>query len=113
MKHIVFGILLMFLGQALIWFQSHGQFIWIFAKKNPLIISFIGVPVSYLMILATKEFYQGFDGNVWPGRLLGFACGILVFSALSYHIMGEGFSFKTILSLSLAISIVLIQIFVK
>ena len=103
----------MFLGQVLIWFQSHGQFIWEFAKKNPLIISLLGVPVSYLMITATKQFYEGFDQNIWPGRLLGFACGILVFSALSYHVMGEGFTFKTVLSISFALGIVLIQVFVK
>jgi len=113
MKHVIYGILLMILGQGIIWFQSHGQFIWEIAKKNPLLVSLMGVPVSYLLILATREFYLGFDGSIWPGRLLGFACGILVFSALSYHIMGEGFTFKTILSLSLAVSIVLIQIFVK
>jgi hypothetical protein len=110
-KYFWYGITLMFLGQGLIWFQSYGQFIWPFFKRNPLIISLIGIPASYIFIYASKYLYFAFDGLIWPGRLMGFAAGILVFAALTYHIMHEPVSSKTILSLFLAILIVIIQIF--
>ena len=113
MKHIFFGILIMFLAQSLIWFQAYSQFFWEFSKKNPMLIALIGVPVSYLTILATKQFYNGFDGLMWPGRFVGFACGILVFSAMSYYILEEGFSLKTTISLGLAITILIVQIVLK
>ena len=113
MKHIIIGIAIVFLTQGLIWFQAYSQFFWDFSKRNPLIIALIGFPVSYLTILSTKYFYSGFDGLLWPGRFVGFACGILVFSALSYYIMQENFSPKTMISLSLAIMILMVQMFYK
>jgi len=47
MKALVIGFILFFLGQSLIWFQTNGQFIWPWFKKNPLIISIIaGTTIS-------------------------------------------------------------------
>ncbi len=112
-KYFWYGVILMFLGQGIIWFQSYGQFIWSFFKKNPLVISLIGIPAAYIFIYAAKYFYLAFDGLIWPGRLVGFAAGILVFAALTHHIMHEPISTKTILSLFFATIIVLVQIFMK
>ena len=103
----------MLLGQAIIWFQGNGQFLWDVFKRNTFLISLFGVPVSYIMIIATKYFYMGFDGLIWPGRLIGFACGMLIFGFLTHHIMHEPITLKTLITIGLALGIVLIQIFMK
>ena len=54
-----------------------------------------------------------FDGLLWPGRFIGFASGVISFAFLSYYFMGEGITFKTGVSLLLAVVIVLIQVFWK
>lgn len=113
MKFILFGIVALIIGQGLIWFQTNGQFLWSSWKNNPMIVSLIGWPVSYMMIYGTKWFYQGFDGAIWPGRLLGFACGMFVFGFLSHYLMNEPVTQKTIITLCLAALIVITQIFVK
>jgi hypothetical protein len=56
---------------------------------------------------------MAFDGQVWPGRLIGFAVGAIVFALLSHFIMDEPFSTKTITCLFLAGGILGIQIFWK
>jgi len=112
-KDILFCMLLLMLGQICVWFQLNGQFIWKWFDKNPLVLSLIGVPVSYFFIVATKLGYQGFDNVLWAQRLLGFGLGIFIFAACTWFFMGEGITTKTFVSLSLALALVLIQIFWK
>jgi len=54
-----------------------------------------------------------YDGQLWPGRFIGFTMGILSFALLTYIMMGEGLSTKTIISLILAVMIICVQIFWK
>ena len=79
-KDILLCMLLLMLGQICVWFQLNGQFIWKWFDKNPLVLSLIGVPVSYFFIVATKLGYQGFDNVLWAQRLLGFGLGIFIFA---------------------------------
>ena len=58
------------------------------------------------------EQYQ-IDGMLWPGRLISFGGGIIVFTVLTYIIMGESITLKTIISLILACILVSIQVFWK
>jgi hypothetical protein len=37
-----------------VWFQLNAQFIWDWAKKNPLLLTILGLPFTYLFILATN-----------------------------------------------------------
>ena len=71
------------------------------------------VPISYMFIKATELVVNHFDGLLWPGRFIGFASGVVSFAFLSYYFMGEGITFKTGISLLLAVVIVLIQVFWK
>ena len=103
----------MLLAQIVIWFQTNGQFLWPWCKEHPHIMAAIGFPISYIFISATFHIVTGFDGLLWPGRLIGFAIGIILFSLLTLAFFGEGLSTKTVTSLVLAISLVLIQIFWK
>tara|TARA_R110000772_G_scaffold219714_2_gene330257 strand:- start:169 stop:510 length:342 start_codon:yes stop_codon:yes gene_type:complete len=113
MRHLIIGILFFFLAQILTWFHIQGQFIWVYFKENPLVISLMGIPISYLYILATKFTVGGMGGLLWPARFIGFGVGIIVYAFLVGIFFKEGISLKTLTSLGLSIAIILIQILWK
>jgi len=113
MKSLFLGILLFTIGQTAVWFQTNGQFISPWMKNNPMVMAFLGVPISFAYIFATAYVVEYYEGDLWPSRLIGFAAGIVSFSFLTYMYMGEGLSLKTLITLILAIIIVLIQVFYK
>ena len=111
--NILIGFLLFLLGQALIWMQTNSQFIWEWAREHIFIMALCGVPISYLSILASKYVVEGFDGLLWPGRLIGFGSGMVVMAFFTWYFMGEGISLKTLVSLIIACILVLIQMIWK
>lgn len=113
LKYFLLTCLFFILGQIGVWFQLNGQFLWEWSKKNPLIMSFAGVPFTYLFILATGYGEKAFEGLLWPQRFLGFSIGILIYSILTYMLLGQGMTFKTILSLTLSVGIIIIQVLIK
>ena len=52
---LITGTLLFLLGQTLVWYQINGQFLSKWIEKNPLIMSLLGIPISYVYIVATKD----------------------------------------------------------
>ena len=112
-KYILISCALFFIGQLLVWFQLNGQFAWKWFDKNVFFLSLIGVPISYLFIIATKYVVAGFDGLLWPGRLLGFGLGMIIMAILTWYILGEGISTKTLVSLTLAVTLVMLQVLWK
>lgn len=114
MNNLAYAFILFMIGQAIIWVQSNGQFLWPWWKNNPLLVSFtLGGIVSYIFIKATYYTYTYFDGMLWPGRFIGFASGILVFAFLTWFLMNEGINAKTVVSLCLATALLGVQIFWK
>jgi len=114
MSKLVLGILCFAFGQTLIWFQTNGQFVWKWAKDHPAWMAIIfSFPISYSFIHGTKYIVEHFDGALWPGRLLGFGIGAICFGIITYIYMGEGITPKTAVSLILAITLVMVQIFWK
>ena len=106
--------ILYFLGAHLLtWFQLNGQFVLTWFKDHPLTLCLFGIPISLGYIWATKFAFAAFDGTLWPGRLIGFAMGIISFAILTNYYMGEGISTKVIVSLILAVALVCIQVFWK
>ena len=112
-KYFLVTCLLFLLGQTGVWFQLNIQFLWEWAKKHPLLISFMGVPFSYLFIIATSYGEKAFLGLMWPQRFLGFSIGIIVYAFLTYWFLNQGITFKTWISLVLAMMIIAIQIVFK
>ena len=110
---VAIGLLLYFITHIIIWFQVNGQFVWPWAKENPWTMALLGFPISYVLIIATKYIVAGFDGLLWPGRLMGFGSGMIVMAILTWCILGEGISTKTLVSLVLAPTLVFIQVFWK
>jgi hypothetical protein len=114
LRNLIYGILLFLIGQSLIWFQTNGQFVWPWFKKNPIIVALIGgSTISYMFIVATKFIAEYYDGQLWPGRFIGFAMGMVSFGLLTYFIMDESLNQKTIISLSLSMLLICVQLFWK
>ena len=112
-KALFYSLLIFSITQISVWFQANGQFVWTWFKDNPLILSLFGIPISLGYIYATKYAFVAFEGLLWPGRLVGFAMGIVSFTILTNYFMGEGISPKVIVSLILALILVSIQVFWK
>ena len=114
MGKLVLGIALFLLGQALIWVQTNGQFVWTWAKENPFWMAAIfSMPISYMFIYATTFVVGYFDGLLWPGRFIGFGTGMISFVLLTWFFMGEGITTKTAISLVLPTTLVSIHIIWK
>ena len=107
-KEILLCIIILFFTQIVIWFQLNAQVKWDWFKDNYLLLSILGMPISYALMYSTKFGFQGF-GELWPIRLLGFAVGIISFPFITYLILGEGVTLKTGISLGLAVIIMLLQ----
>ena len=113
LQKLILGTLLFLLGQTLVWYQINGQFISTWMKKHPLAVSFLGVPISYVYIYATQYLVEAFDGDMWPQRLIGFSMGMIAFAFLTWLHLNRGITLKTGVTLTLAVVIVLIQVFWK
>lgn len=114
MKNLLTGIVLIFIGQMLIWYQTNGQFVWESFKRNSLLLALgFGTIISYLLIIGTRHLVTYFDGLLWPGRFIAFGMGIISFSFLTWYYLGESINMKTFVSLILAILLVSIQILWK
>ena len=108
-KDIIICVTILFLSQIVIWFQLNGQLISQWCKDHPWILSLLGVPISYALILTTEYGYKGF-GELWPIRLMGFAVGMISFPFITYWMLGEGISLITGISIVLSIIIMILQL---
>jgi len=109
---IVYALLLSLLAQVISFIQLQGQMVWKFPKENPYVMMLLGLPISLIFIKTTKIFNEAFDAN-WPGRLIGFGVGVIVFTIMSWLVFEESPTPKTLVCLGLAFTIVLLQIFWK
>ena len=112
-RSVIMGVGIFLFVHLLTWFQLNGQFFSEWFKNNNFILALFGIPISYLYIYGTKYCYEGFGGLVWPGRFIGFACGMVVFAILASLILGEGMTTKTYVSLALATALVAVQVLWK
>lgn len=112
-KEMFICILLFLVGQAMVWFQLNGQFIWPVFKKYEALIILSGIPITWVFLVATRYGYNAFDGLLWPQRFLAFVGGMIIFSLFTWLFKGEGISAKTFVCLALSISILFIQILWK
>ena len=110
---IIIATILMIFGQMGSFIQLQGSTKFGWHEKYLWVILVSSIPISYLYIKSVSLFVEGFGGQIWPSRLIGFAIGIIVFTVLSSIIFNENFTSKTLISLFLAILIVYVQIFYK
>lgn len=110
---LIRGTFLFLLGQILVWYQINGQFLTDWIKERPLLMSLMGIPISYVYIYATKDLVNAFDGDLWPQRLIGFSMGMIAFAFLTWVHFQQAITLKTAVTLALATAIVVIQIIWK
>jgi len=51
-------------------------------------MTLFGIPIGYLVILASRQMVSLYDGQTWPNRIIGFVFGI-VFYRFMYPIVLE------------------------
>jgi multidrug transporter EmrE-like cation transporter len=107
------GFLYGLMAQIFTFIQLQGQFRFQWAKDNPMYMALMGVPLSLLYLQSVKHLVLHFEGQLWPSRLLGFAIGAIVFTAMSWAWFKEPLSLKTLICLGLALCIMTIQLFWK
>lgn len=112
-KNLLIAGLFTLIAHIFTWYQLQGQFIWDSFKKNPLLVSLLGIPISYFFIMGVKWGVKAFDGQLWPTRFLGFGVGVLVYSVLVSTYFNEGITTKTAISIGLALIIICVQVFWK
>jgi hypothetical protein len=91
--------------------QGHLWNKWI--KDHPFLMTLMGVPVGYLVILASREMVSLYDGQTWPNRIIGFVLGVFVFSFMAWIMLKEPITTKTLVCLALSFAVLCIQLFWK
>ena len=113
LSKIIIATILMILGQIGSFMQLQGAIKYGWYEKYFWFLILLSVPISYVYIKSVNLYVQGFGGEIWPSRLIGFALGIVVFTVLSSILFKEHMTPKTIVSLLLAFMIVSVQLFWK
>jgi multidrug transporter EmrE-like cation transporter len=107
------GMLFGFVAQILTFFQLQGQLKIEWFKNHPILMAFMGVPISLLFMTSVKNMVMAYDGQIWPSRLIGFGIGVIVFTVMSHWLFKEPLTLKTLICLGLGVCIILIQLFWK
>ena len=110
---VLIATFIMILGQIGSFMQLQGAIKYGWYEKYMWIILLSSVPISYLYIVAVRMYVDGFGGQIWPSRLIGFALGIMVFTIMSILLFNEHMTTKNAICLVLSFSVVLIQLFWK
>jgi multidrug transporter EmrE-like cation transporter len=113
LSKVLIATIVMILGQIGSFMQLQGAIKYGWYEKYMWIILLSSVPISYLYIVAVRMYVDGFEGQIWPSRLIGFALGIMVFTIMSILLFNEHMTTKNAICLVLSFSVVLIQLFWK
>jgi multidrug transporter EmrE-like cation transporter len=97
------------LAQIISFLAIQGSYKIEFLKNNSWIAILSGIPVSYLLIKSVHYFIESFNGEIYPGRLIGQAIGFLVFSLMGWIMFSERLTIKSLVCMILAMTIVVIQ----
>jgi hypothetical protein len=90
MRLLLLGILFGILAQVLVFFQIQGSLKYPFLQNNQWLVLLSGIPITWLFVESVKYIFDWSGGQLWPGRLIGFSIGIVVFTAMSILLFGEG-----------------------
>jgi hypothetical protein len=112
-KHIALSITIFLLGQIVVWTQVNGPLLWQWARTYKFALMLLGVPITWAFMEAPRYAVSGFEGQFWPGRFTSFVAGIFIFTIMTYIFKGEAINLKTGVSLGLALTLILVQLFWK
>jgi len=110
--NLLYGSLLIFLLQILVWVSANGQFSDYFKNFNTLnICAALAIPIAICGYFGSKNLYA-YSSSAWSIRFIGFGISYLVFPIMTWYLLGESmFTVKTILCIFLSLCIILIQVF--
>jgi multidrug transporter EmrE-like cation transporter len=111
--NIIWGILWGLAAQITTFVQLQGQLKYQWMKDYTWVVVLMGIPISFMFMQSVKNFVIGFDGQIWPSRLIGFGIGVIVFTLMSELLFKEPFTTKTGVCLFLGLCIIAIQVFWK
>jgi hypothetical protein len=109
----IFIVIVYTISQIFTFYQLQGHLWNKWIKDNPLLMTLFGIPIGYFVIIASRQMVRLWDGQTWPNRIIGFCLGVLVFSLMSWWILKEPLTLKTIVCLFLCFIILVIQLFWK
>ena len=94
------------------WFQLNAQYLSDWWRDRPFSAAIlIGAPTSVAFWYAWRTIVEA-TGSVWTARFIGSSTGLIIFPILTWFLLGESmFTAKTMICLSLAVLIILIQLF--
>ena len=101
------------ISQVFTFYQLQGHLWNKWIKENPLLMTIIGLPIGYVVILASRQMVELWGGQTWPNRIIGFCLGVIVFSIMSWTLLKEPVTLKTSVCLFLSFVILGIQLFWK
>jgi multidrug transporter EmrE-like cation transporter len=110
---LLIGILWGLMAQIVTFLQLQGQLRYTFLKENLWFTLLMGIPISFMFMQSVKNIVLAFGGEIWPSRLIGFGIGVIVFTLMSSLLFKEPFTTKTGICLTLALLIILTQLFWK
>ncbi len=110
---IFLGIMYGALGQVGTFLQLQGSYKYGWYEKYKWIVILASVPLGWIYIKSVNSFIEGFGGEIWPSRLVGFGIGVIVFTLMSHYIFKEPLNIKNGMCLTLRFVIVCIQLFIK
>ena len=110
---IILGIIFGLMGQVGTFMQLQGSFKYGWYEKYKWVVILASVPLGWLYIKSVNYFIEGFEGQIWPSRLLGFSVGIIVFTLMSHYLFKEPLNLKNGICLLLGFTILMIQLFYK
>ena len=110
---IILGIIFGALGQLGTFMQLQGSYKYGWYEKYYWIVIFASVPLGWLYIKSVNYFIEGFGGQIWPSRLVGFGVGVVIFTIMSICLFKEPLDMKNGLCLFLGFCIILVQLLIK
>jgi len=108
---LVLAMLLQVLASGLAFFQLQGHYVWtnITFLKSMWWVYLTSLIIAPAFWYSTKWSYEHF-GAFWNMRLAGFGIGTIIFGIMSWSLIGEVPTLKTLICILLAMAIILIQV---
>lgn len=112
MTEVLKAVVLFALAQTIAWFQINSQYMWEWWRDKAFISALVwGIPCSMFFYYAWTTAADAMQ-SLWSAKFIGSSVGIVTFPILTYVFLGESmFTTKTMICFTLAVTIVLIQIF--
>jgi len=111
--YIILGAALGVLAQLGAWLQHNLQFKFPKYEPNWWGWYLMSIPITWLFLTASKYTVEGFNGEIWANRFIGFSMGVLAYAILTQLVFGQPITWKVGAQIILAIGIISIQTFWK